>query len=139
MSLLLNNLNAIRMNFKKMSIISIIFSIVSLVAIQCSSNSEDTIALPPTSPEELEVSFYLSTYDGIAKLNQQDKTFTQVTENSNSTIKIENSEVYQTMDGFGFTLTGGSAMHLYNMSSSKRLALLNELFATDEDNIGVSY
>jgi glucosylceramidase len=43
------------------------------------------------------------------------------------------------MDGFGFTLTGGSAFHINNMSAEKRQKLLNELFTFDKENIGISY
>ena len=43
------------------------------------------------------------------------------------------------MDGFGFTLTGGSATLLWQMDADKRKALLKELFAFDGKNIGISY
>jgi len=43
------------------------------------------------------------------------------------------------MDGFGFTLTGGSAQLLHLMSTDKRAALLEELFGTKENGIGISY
>ena len=43
------------------------------------------------------------------------------------------------MDGFGYTLTGGSALHLKSMSGPARSALLTELFAVGGTNIGVSY
>ncbi|SMO66602.1 glucosylceramidase [Saccharicrinis carchari] len=127
------------MNIKKMSILSFIFSIVALLGIQCSDKPGDSPAPPPVKMEELDVTQYLSTYDGIAKFNKQDKVFTQASENNNPTITVNTDMTYQTMDGFGFTLTGGSAMHLYNMSSSKRQALLNELFAHYGNHIGVSY
>ena len=54
-------------------------------------------------------------------------------------IIIDTSQVYQEMDGFGFALNGGSAMHLFNMDQSSRLALLNELFGNNENSIGTSY
>lgn len=54
-------------------------------------------------------------------------------------ITIEPDSTYQQMDGFGYTLTGGSAMHLANMDSSERKSILHELFAPDGDGIGVSY
>jgi len=54
-------------------------------------------------------------------------------------IVIDIEEDYQTMDGFGFALTGGSAMHIHNMSTSKRSELLTELFDHGDKNIGVSY
>ena len=54
-------------------------------------------------------------------------------------IEVDDTQTFQTIDGFGYTLTGGSAMHLYNMDASSRAGLLKELFATDDNSIGVSY
>jgi glucosylceramidase len=55
-------------------------------------------------------------------------------------IKIDTSKTYQTMDGFGFSLTGGSAWLLNEKLSPKRRAeVLKELFTTEGKNIGVSY
>lgn len=54
-------------------------------------------------------------------------------------INVDPEQEYQVMDGFGYTLTGGSAMHIYRMSAESRAALLNELFGTCESCIGVSY
>ncbi len=55
------------------------------------------------------------------------------------TIEIDSNQRYQTIDGFGFTLTGGSAYHLIRMSPDVRAALLKELFDTEGTHIGVSY
>jgi len=54
-------------------------------------------------------------------------------------IVIDESHCMQTIDGFGFALTGGSAELMMKMSASERKKLLTELFATDGSNIGVSY
>jgi glucosylceramidase len=54
-------------------------------------------------------------------------------------IVVDDRHAFQTMDGFGFTLTGGSAQHLIKMEPAARAALLKELFATDGTNIGISY
>jgi glucosylceramidase len=59
--------------------------------------------------------------------------------NANPTINVDESETFQTMDGFGCCLTGGSATHLMRMDPAGRAALLKELFATDGVNIGISY
>ena len=56
-----------------------------------------------------------------------------------STIDIDDQKKFQTIDGFGFALTGGSAQHLARMDAAKRAALLHELFGADGKNIGVSY
>ncbi|RPD45050.1 glucosylceramidase [Hymenobacter sediminis] len=57
----------------------------------------------------------------------------------NPTIDVDTTQTYQTIDGFGYTLTGGSAQLLNKMSTTARAALLKELFATDGNNIGTSY
>jgi len=54
-------------------------------------------------------------------------------------ITVDDKKTYQSIDGFGFALTGGSAMHLIKMSAESRAKLLRELFATDSNSIGVSY
>jgi glucosylceramidase len=59
--------------------------------------------------------------------------------NAETTIDIKDKPSYQTMDGFGFCLTGGSAMLIHQMDAKSRSALLRELFTTQGNNIGVSY
>jgi glucosylceramidase len=54
-------------------------------------------------------------------------------------IEIDDSQRFQTMDGFGYCLTGGSAELLHAMSAPARTKLLRELFGTDANGIGVSY
>jgi glucosylceramidase len=56
-----------------------------------------------------------------------------------STIIIDDSHQMQTIDGFGFALTGGSAELLMKMRSDERAKILKELFAWDDKNIGASY
>lgn len=56
-----------------------------------------------------------------------------------ATITIDPAQKFQTIDGFGFALTGGSATHIVKMSAPARNALIRELFATDGDHIGTSY
>lgn len=55
------------------------------------------------------------------------------------TINVDDSKSFQTIDGFGFTLTGGSAQHIIHMEPTARVSLLRELFATNSTNIGISY
>ena len=54
-------------------------------------------------------------------------------------LTVDDAQHFQTMDGFGFALTGGSAQLLMRMSAAQRAALLKELFTTGDDGIGVSY
>jgi glucosylceramidase len=54
-------------------------------------------------------------------------------------ITVDDAQHFQTMDGFGFAITGGSAQLLMRMGVIQRTALLKELFTTGGEGIGVSY
>jgi glucosylceramidase len=54
-------------------------------------------------------------------------------------ITVDKSKSYQQMDGFGFALTGGSAVLISQMSPTKQADLLQELFGTNKSSLGVSY
>ena len=54
-------------------------------------------------------------------------------------IDVNVDQTFQIMDGFGFALNGGSALNLYNMNSTIRESLLEELFGQTNQSIRVSY
>jgi glucosylceramidase len=54
-------------------------------------------------------------------------------------VDVNDMQQYQSMDGFGVALTGGSAQLLMKMEPAQRGALLKELFTTDGNNIGITY
>jgi glucosylceramidase len=54
-------------------------------------------------------------------------------------IDINDSITYQSIDGFGFSLTGGSAIVLNRLSHERRRAILHELFGDKTGEIGISY
>ena len=47
---------------------------------------------------------------------------------SGAIVQLNPAQTYQRMDGFGFTLTGGSAQLISRLEATKRAALLQELF-----------
>lgn len=55
------------------------------------------------------------------------------------TITINSAKTFQEIDGFGYTLNGGSAMWLMKMNAQARSEILQELFGTEGNAIGVSY
>ncbi|WP_295116877.1 glycoside hydrolase family 30 beta sandwich domain-containing protein [uncultured Chitinophaga sp.] len=61
------------------------------------------------------------------------------TSNAWPTIEIDTTVTYQEIDGFGYTLTGGSATLINGLPAATQDALLKELFLTDSTFIGVSY
>lgn len=86
-----------------------------------------------------EVQFWLTKGDQSIKLQQQ--TPVKFTQNRNDfqNIEIDDSQKFQYVDGFGYTLTGGSVEVINRLSPAKRKALLNELFGKDRNSISVSY
>ena len=92
------------------------------------------------TPVKTDMAMWLTQPDQSSLFQKQNLglLFTTTT-NSNPTITVDTSKAYQTIDGFGYTLTGGSASLINSLPAAQKDALLNELFATDDNKIGVSY
>lgn len=85
------------------------------------------------------VSIWLTTPDQSNLLQQQGNiNFATDAGTNPTTITVDEHTSYQPIDGFGYCLTGGSAL-LINSLGSGQGSLLNELFATGTGQIGVSY
>ncbi len=54
-------------------------------------------------------------------------------------VELDEATLYQSVDGFGYTLTGSSAMLINSMVAADKGKLLNELFGKGTGSIGVSY
>jgi len=54
------------------------------------------------------------------------------------TLTIDPEQCFQPIEGFGFSLTGGSAMLISRLPDDDRQALLRELFSADDDGIAIS-
>jgi glucosylceramidase len=100
------------------------------------------LALTPLSAHaQKDVSLWLTNPDKSAlfQLQTAPLAFTASAAAESLTIDVDDKKTYQSIDGFGFALTGGSAQLIAHMDADKRAALLRELFTTDSNNIGVSY
>jgi glucosylceramidase len=86
------------------------------------------------------ISLWLTTADQSRLLEEVDMLSFVDKTNVSTVIEVDTSRKFQTIDGFGYSLTGGSA-DLINqrLSAPKRRKLLEELFLADGKNIGVSY
>ena len=89
----------------------------------------------------LKIEEWITNADRSVLFEKQSKpiTFTTKTNQRGSTIIIDDSQQLQSIDGFGFALTGGSAELMMKMTPEARTRLIHELFASDDKNIGVSY
>jgi len=99
-----------------------------------------TVVTPPVAPVKTDVTMWLTTPDQSQLLAKQNVSllFNTAT-NTNTTINVDSTTTYQTIDGFGFALTGGSAAVINGMASAQSDALIKELFATDSTGINISY
>jgi glucosylceramidase len=87
-----------------------------------------------------QVNAYITSGDQTQLLQKQSLTLSQVEDaNSTTRILIDSQQKFQTIDGFGFTLTGGSALLIQQMPLKQRNALLQELFGKTTDAISISY
>jgi O-glycosyl hydrolase len=117
----------------------------STIHISCSSSNEGgdppTPKPTPTPPVvKNEVDFWLTKGDQSVLLQKQ----TGILAFGNGVniypnIEIDDTQTYQTVDGFGFTLTGGSAQVINQLATQKKKDLLQELFGSGDTSIGLSY
>ena len=129
------------MNIFNLSRIAIAgFAIISVSC--CSRNAEENKKPDPPVPPVVknEVDVWITKGDESVKLQKQTTpvAFT-VSTNVYQNIEIDPSKTYQNIDGFGYTLTGGSVEVINQLSASKKEALLQELFGNGENSIGISY
>jgi len=116
-------------------------------AFSCTKNDEITVSDPvpvdtngivPFGNRDIEV--WITRPDKTSLLRQQVVALAfGVHQNQLPAITIDTSLTYQAVDGFGFSLTGGSAYHINRLPQSQRDAIIHELFSTDSGCIGISY
>ncbi len=122
-----------------------IFLLVSLTVLllKCSTSNGGTAPPPnPTPPQVVnnEVDFWLTKGDQSVKLTKQSTILAfGTTPNAYQNIEVNDTQTFQTIDGFGFSLTGGSAQVINQLSAAKKQELLQELFGTNANSISISY
>ena len=111
-----------------------ILLLLPLIAVQVKCGSSKKAAANSGKAQS-----WITTTDESSKLlKQNDLVFNSET-NSNQTIIVDAFQKFQTIEGFGFSLTGGSAQAILKLDKAKREALLQELFSRKKDAIGLSY
>lgn len=103
----------------------------------CGSHSNTTEDPDPFL--EQPVQFWVTSPDGGNLLYRRTLPFAAAKDDRFSTIEIDTAQVFQSVEGFGYTLTGGSAYLIRRMNSNNRAALLEELFGKTDKALGISY
>ncbi len=117
-------------------LLPLLLSATSLLLANCNKSGDNK----PTPQPVGEVEQWL-TSSNQSKLLEKQATLLAFasTDGNRQSISVDEATTYQTMSGFGYTLTGGSALLIKNMSSAQRAKLLSELFGNGTASIGVSY
>lgn len=123
------------------------FSIVMILACQkLLSNEGLRKQSNPTAPKSDSIAttggavdWWLTKGDQSVLLQQQSPLRFGIIKNRNPSIIVDSAQVYQTVDGFGYTLTTGSAYVINRMEQALRTALLQEIFGNAAGSIGISY
>ncbi len=91
-------------------------------------------------PAKNDMDFWLTKADESVKLQKQSSILSFGTSmNQYPVIRVDETAAFQTIDGFGYTLTGGSAEVINSLNASAKQQLLKELFGSGEGSIGISY
>lgn len=122
------------------------FAFGSLLMISCSktngsSNNTGGNNPPGTTPitNNFPINSWLTKADGTILLQKQAVLSFSTSPNSYSNINVDSTTKFQTIDGFGYTLTGGSATVINSLDATTKNNLLKELFGSDDNSIGISY
>ena len=102
----------------------------------CNKSNGD---VDPDTPPELPVKVWTTSGNEVNLLYQKTIDFASGLDERFPEITINPAETLQVVDGFGFTLTGGSAMLLHQMEDNARQDLLKEFFGNGSNSIDVSY
>ena len=125
------------MLYKRIIIISLcLLFIFSCCKKPISSGGGTTPPPPPVANND--VDFWL-TYQSTLLQKQTGILSFGTTANAAPFIDVDSTQVFQTVDGFGYTLTGGSAYVINRLSAAEKTNLLQELFGSGSNSIGVSY
>lgn len=120
----------------------IIALILVCIFAACSKSGKNTGTTPviPPGPTGTGISFWLTTGDRINLMSSQVTSLPFGTvSNSFSVITVDSTQLFQTIDGFGFTLTQGSANVISQLPVVEKNSLLSELFGSAGNSIGISY
>jgi glucosylceramidase len=115
---------------------------VSILFLSCSSSNEVATQTPPPTPPVVtnEMDFWLTKGNQSSMLQKQSSILAfSANPNNYPNIVVDETSVFQSIDGFGYTLTGGSVQVINQLNAQKRQELLQELFGSSQNSISISY
>jgi len=124
----------------KLNMKFILLIALALIQVRCGKSGVDpTPVIPPVTVTN-DVDFWLTKGDQTVNLQKQTTVLGfGTTYNMYQNIEVDDTQTFQTIDGFGYTITGGSAQVINSLSAAKKQELLQELFGKSATSISISY
>jgi glucosylceramidase len=97
------------------------------------------VVVVPPKPINNPIAIWTTSADESSLLATSSIDFAKAKDDKFKVITVDSTQKFQTIDGFGYTLTGGSATLINQLSINAKEALLQELFSTKDKGIGLSY
>ncbi|MES2848596.1 MAG: glycoside hydrolase family 30 beta sandwich domain-containing protein, partial [Bacteroidota bacterium] len=120
--------------------LSVLLCTIFLCA-DCSKKNETTpTPTPPPETPSGTADYWVTTGDQLSLLKKQTTAASFFSSSANtSVIEVDSTRKFQTVDGFGYTLTGSSAYLINRLPAASKNTLLQDLFGNNDNSIGVSY
>jgi glucosylceramidase len=122
-----------------------IFSLLGLLSVQSNCSKDKNTGTNTgnnnnnNNSSGVTVSSWITKGDRSALLQKQADIRFGAASNSYQNIDVDSTQTFQTIEGFGYALTGGSAYLINRLSTATRNSLLQELFGSGENSIAVNY
>ena len=124
---------------KQYSALILLVILVTLL-IKCGKSTDSPSPTPDPKPVTNDMDLWLTKADQSVKLEKQTTILGFGTVyNMYANIEVDDNQTYQVIDGFGYTLTGGSAQVINLLTAAKKQELLQELFGAGPNSISISY
>jgi glucosylceramidase len=124
---------------KKIYVAVLLLSTLFVFGVCKKKSSEPPPVVPPPAVTN-DVEFWLTKGDQSTLLQKQSGIISfNTVSNSYPSVEVDSTQIFQTVDGFGYTLTGGSATLINQLPAAAKASLLQELFGNSSSSIGISY
>jgi glucosylceramidase len=118
----------------------VVFIIALLLSMNFNCTKKGGNPSPEPQPPGVAINSWITRGNASALLQKQAPVnFISGNPSTPLVIDVDSTQRFQTVDGFGFTLTEGSAYLINRLSEAQRSALLQELFGNNEDDISINY
>lgn len=116
----------------KQTILTLLSAIILLNLSSCDMKDSQTTP-------SVNIQVWTTNADQTALLQQKTIEFAKNRDEKAPVITIDANKKFQTVDGFGYTLTSGSTTLISKLGKAEKAALLQELFGNKTNSIGISY